>query len=571
MATQPNKLRRAFDGPLQGMALGVYVVLLPYVVATRWNLAQSQSDATFIRALLVVLASLWLVILVRVGRDVWHLHEGGAAGTGASAWLAGLLVAVMPFLASSTFPLHHGASTSRALASLSVQRDDHRSSGPSAPSGLSLGGLPLALIAKRRSDLLRQQQYVNIDDDVDETVSLLRSLNPDLIARLRRQIGACRDGVIDINSSDASSTLLNTDAVVALALPGSSSLVSFAKEGGVLSVPATWSSDDIREAVVALHEGKVVFADSEMDLLRALATRTVRHCLVIYLGRASELDEELRDCSVTLRALAVAPRALATTWQEAPDGRDVSSPQSVRVDLLRADPSVVGLVEPFAPTLRRRCVEMLAYLALHRHEPVTGDRLRTRVLTHADVDASLRTLANTATAVRRSLGSDVKGPRLHAVSSSGLYETHGVSSDVEIFTTLIGRARELFVVEAAPLAHQALAMIKGEPLASALRGFEWFLAEGFAARLSRDGEWAALVVHHDALEHDNYELAFWALRQGLLIDPFSDVLLDAVAKVPRLREFGGDRSGLSKDLAVGARRGESMSWSFTGFTNQVTE
>ena len=571
MAAQPNKLKRAVDGPLQGTALGVYVILLPYVVATRWGLARSQSDPTLIRALLVALATLWLVFLARVGRDVWRLHAGRTTGNGASAWLAGLLVAVMPFLGSSTLSLHHAASFGRAPTSLISRPDERRPRSPSAPVAISLGGLPLALIAKRRSDLLRQQQYVNVDDDVDETVTLLRSLNPELIDRLRRQIGARGDGVMDINASDAPSALLDDDAVVALALPGSSSLVAFAREGGALSVPATWSSDDIRESVVALHEGKIVFADNEMDLLRALATRTVRRTLVVYLGRASELDAELRACSVTLRALVGSPAAPATTREAPFDQRFNDSPQSVRVELLRADPSIVGLVEPFAPTLRRRCVEMLAYLALHRHEPVTGDRLRTRVLTHADVDASIRTLANTATAVRRSLGSDARGPRLHAVSSSGLYETHGVTSDVEVFTTLVGRARELAVEEAAPLANQALAMIKGEPLASALRGFEWFLAEGFAARLSRDGEWAALVVHHDALEHDRYELAFWALRQGLLIDPFSDVLLDAVAKVPRLREFGGDRSSLSKDLTVGASRGESMSWSFTGFTNQVTE
>jgi hypothetical protein len=88
------------------------------------------------------------------------------------------------------------------------------------------------------------------------------------------------------------------------------------------------------------------------------------------------------------------------------------------------------------------------------------------------VDASLRTLANTASAVRRSVGVDARGPRLHAVTSSGLYVTHGITSDVEAFSTLIGRARQLSVEKAAPLARQALAMVKGEPLASALRGFE---------------------------------------------------------------------------------------------------
>lgn len=114
-------------------------------------------------------------------------------------------------------------------------------------------------------------------------------------------------------------------------------------------------------------------------------------------------------------------------------------------------------------------------------------------------------------------------------------------------------------------------MVKGEPLASALRGFEWFLAEGFGARLSRDGEWAALALHHDALTNERFEMAFWALRQGLLIDPYSDVLLEASARVPRLREFGRDRRGLAQHEAVGAGGAVAMSWSLNGFSNQVTE
>ncbi len=241
------------------------------------------------------------------------------------------------------------------------------------------------------------------------------------------------------------------------------------------------------------------------------------------------------------------------------------------MELLRADPQVLGLAEAFTPTLRRRCVEMVAYLALHRYEPVTGERLRTRVLTNADVDASQRTLANTASAVRRSLGVDVKGPRLHPVTSSGLYVTHGLSSDVELFSTLIQRARELDVNDAAPLAHQALLLIKGEPLASALRGFEWFLAEGHGARLARDGEWRRsryTTVHYG---RRNYELAFWALQQGLLIDPYSDALSDAISRVPRLRQFGGDRSGAAQDQPVRTSSAVAMSWAFASFSQQVSQ
>jgi hypothetical protein len=214
---------------------------------------------------------------------------------------------------------------------------------------------------------------------------------------------------------------------------------------------------------------------------------------------------------------------------------------------------------------------MVAYLALHRGEPVTGDRLRSRVLSHADVEASNRTLANTASAVRRSLGVNAKGPRLHPVTSSGLYATHGVTSDVETFHTLVSRARGLSVGEAAPLVHEALQLVHGEPLASALRGFEWFLADGHNASLQRDGEWAALVLHHDAMSQENYELAFWSLQQGLLVDPYSDVLLEALARVPRLRQFGGDRTSGSKDETVGSGGAVVVGWSFNGLGNQISQ
>ncbi len=361
------------------------------------------------------------------------------------------------------------------------------------------------------------------------------------------------------------------DAYVACALAPSphGTLVSFAREGGVLAILPTWSSRDVVEATVALHSGRLVFADNENELLRALATRSVRNTLVVYLGERAELDEELTACSITLTPYREQPRALRTSsWSNVAAQGHLGG---IRVELLRAEVHVVGLCEPLTPTLRRRGVEMLAYLAMHRHEPITGERLRTRVLTHADVDASLRTLANTASVVRRSAGSDDEGPRLHAVTSSGLYVTHGITSDVEVFTTLVSRARELTNAEAAPLAHQALAMVKGEPLASALRGFEWFLAEGYSARLSRDGEWAALALHHDAIENGRYEMAFWALQQGLLIDPYSDVLLEASARVPRLREFGRDGRGATQDESVGTSGAVSMSWSLNGFSNQVTK
>jgi hypothetical protein len=589
VAAHPFNVKRLVDGPLHGTALAIYFVLLPFVVITKWSFAARHHDAILVRSLLLLLALLWVAFLFQFVRNVWRLRHGKRPRSGGSAWLAGLVVALLPFLVHSS-PASPSPSNSTSLVAtvnasqVPLAPIDQRSIGSKGGSlpvpASSIGAVPLALMAKRRSDLLRQHQFVDTDDevdvDVDATVALLRSLDPDLIAMLRQLVGTNSDGVLHVApGAVAHTSSSSTDPVVACWLGESptGSLVAFAREGGRLAIVPSWNNDEIRQAVVSLHEGKVVFADTLPDLMRALATRSLRNTLVVYLGAAAELDDELIACSITVGPYSNDESTSANpAWKNvAPAYSGPARAHEVRVDMLRADPQIVGLYEPLTPTLRRRCVEMLAYLALHRHEPITGDRLRTRVLTHADVDASIRTLANTASAVRRSLGADERGPRLHQVTSSGLYVTHGVTSDVEIFTTLVNRARQLPTADAAPLARQALTLIKGEPLASALRGFEWFLAEGFGARLSRDGEWAALVLHHDALVRDQYELAFWALQQGLLIDPYSDVLREAAVRVPRLREFGSDRTGLSQDEPVSSRRAESMSWSLHGFSHEVTQ
>jgi DNA-binding SARP family transcriptional activator len=561
VGTDADQLSRPLGARVHGTALVLYFALLPYVVLSKWQHTSRESSGSLIRALLVVLGLFWLGFLVQVIRNVWRLRRGRRVSSGGSAWLAGLVVAMMALAVPNHVPAH--TPTAISITHQSTSRGAHHHLPPPL---ISLSPLTLALMAKRRHDLLRQPDGERLFD-VDESIDVLRSLDPELIGHLVALIGDACDGVLDIGDPPSSSAgLVPRSAMVACSLGPSAtgSLIGFAREGGRLPIRASWSTDDIQRQVVALHEGAVSFARNEPELLRALATRALRHSVVLYLGPAGELDDELSACAITLTPyLTHETRVPTRTVAEPPRGTDL------RVELLRADPRVVGMTEPFAPTLRRRCVEMVAYLALHRHEPVTGERLRTRVLVHADVEASTRTLANTASAVRRSLGIDAHGPRLHPVTSSGLYATHGISSDVEVFSTLVARARQLPVADAASLAREALLLIQGEPLASTLRGFEWFLAEGHAARLARDGEWAALALHHDSLQRGNYELAFWSLQQGLLIDPYSDALAEALSRVPRLREFGGNGTRLAQHQPVGTGGTVAMSWSLSGLSQQV--
>ena len=603
MATHPTALGRFAAGPLHGVGLALYFLLLPFVVVSQWSLAARLSNAGLIRTLLVGLSLFWLLFLFQLVRNVLRLRRGLMIGGGGSAWLAGLVVAALPFLVtasslSAPVPVHasgivvhagdsvHDRSSAPVPAAGPEVQSSHRGHGGSTPIDLSsFSALPLALMAKRRGDVLRNQQLELGDDEIDETVALLRASSPGQVARVRHAIGDRLEGVVTITGEfNFAPISASTDPVVVCVLKDELSgvVLSFAREGGRLRVPAQWSDADVIESTAALHEGgRLSFAHGENELLRSLATRSLRNCLVVYLGPAGDLDDGLRACSVTIdpapndERLCADVSLLATSSTSSQRRYDVTADSNglesdeIRVELLRADPRVVGLDEPFTATLRRRCVEMVAYLALHRHEPVTGDRLRSRVLTHADVDASTRTLANTASAIRRSLGVDAKGPRLHPVTSSGLYVTHAITSDVEIFHSLTARARQLPLDEAAPFAKRALSLVRGEPLASALRGFEWFLAEGFAARLLRDGEWASLALHRQAMDEGDFELAFWALSQGRLIDPYSDALTDALSRVPRLRQFGGDGAGRSQHEPVGAGDAVAVRGSFEGLGDQI--
>jgi hypothetical protein len=595
VATNPHHLGRFTAAPAHGTALAIYFVLLPYVVLTKWGQSAHETNTSLVRLLLLLLGLFWLTFLFQLLRNIVRLRRGALVGRDGSAWLAGLVVVVMPFL----LPSDVGAAVTHASAAATqsapyaagpahiqwtLPNDEHSPEVLSRPHrGGSLplvvspsGALPLALVAKRRKDSMRQHQYVPSDDEIDNSIAVLRADNPRLVATVRHHIGERLDGVVTMSLTEPVYAGTDTTNPVIACVIGESidnTVISFAREGGRLVVPDTWNSDDIVAGAVALHEGgRAVFAANERELLWALATRVLHSTVVIYLGESHGLDAQLGLCCVTIRTsdmddfseVDVRP---GNHIENAPPPSDTST--SIRAELLRSDPRIVGIVEPFTATLRRRCVEMVAYLALHRNEPVTGDRLRTRVLTHADVDASMRTLANTASAVRRSLGDDARGPHLHAVSSSGLYVTHDVTSDVEIFHAFVARARQVNTSAAIPLLREALDLVQGEPLASALRGFEWFLAEGHAARLARDGEWAALALHHESLASGDYELAYWALEKGRLIDPYSDALIAALARVPRLREFGGNGSRRTQHDAISPSGTEAVGRTFNRLRNQI--
>lgn len=568
MDTDRGPVRSFATGPLQGGALTLYFVLLPYVIATKWRFSYTIANGAFLRDLLVGLGIFWLLFLLLLTIYVNQLRHQRVVPANGCAWLASLVLLAMPFLlatsagASTSTLRTPGPSTGHTTSArpTTVRTTTPTASGSPTPRVPSLEStrqfelFALALTARARRDRLRETNTMN-DDDIEELVRHLHQTNAQVIAQLRDVIGSARDGEVLVTdaASDVDARFDFEPVVVSLLDQRDDGLVlGYAREGGALPVDRSWSTSQLTSRIIALHDGSITFAESDNELLRALLRRRGLETLVVYLGDPSEIDAELREFCVTLRAAGG-----AAEFHDAPR-------QPVRVELLRAYPQVQGLVYDFTATLRRRSIEMLAYLAMHGGEPITGDRLRTRVLVHANIDASKTTLTNTASSVRRSLGSDEKGTLLEPVSS-GLYRVREVELDVAQFHRLVARSRAHEGEDAYALYVTALRLVHGEPLASVLKGFEWFTFEGHRAHLQRDGEWVALALHEAALGRGDVETAFWALRQGLLLDPDSHDLLDALERVPRLRQFGGNGSGAAQHDTVRPGRAVAMSWAFERF------
>jgi len=518
MDVNARSLKRLLAGPVQGIGLAAYFVLLPALIWVRWF--HPGPHPGLLHTLLVVLALFWLAFLVSVVRALKGRQTEPVNGV---AWLAGAVVSLLPFL--------HPSPSTPVAREVPVS---HVATATQAP----LAVLPALLATKRQRDAQRAGGAEDVVKDVDlEPLFAVHHFLSGAKAGLAR----VPDDIVGLP------TLHDDDPVVVCRVKeevGATTL-AYARPGATLPLPHPLSANQLRRDLVGLPDERIVFADDEPALLRALATRGKR-TTVVYTGSPSDLDEELRALCVCVAAGA----------PELPSG--------VSLSLLRPVPQVLGIEEPFVPTLRRRCVEMIAYLALH-DDPVSGERLRARALINVDVEASKATLANTATAVRRSLGSDADGPRLHAVTAAGLYEVHGVETDVRQFHGLIATARRVGAQQGLDAMAEALALVQGEPLSSVTKGFDWFFLEGHLASIQRDGEWAAFALADAASQQGDYDLAFWALRQAMTLDPGNEVIRDALYATPRLREFGRDVAGGAQYETVSTRSAVAMSWALARF------
>ena len=215
-------------------------------------------------------------------------------------------------------------------------------------------------------------------------------------------------------------------------------------------------------------------------------------------------------------------------------GTDSHAPGLVDVRLLTMTPRLDGLREELAPNRSRRAVELVAYLALHHPDEISGDRLRTRVLGSSDTDAASKTLFNTAHAARRAMGLDDQGgPLFPTGTRNGMYQVSPeVSVDVHRAIALVRAGREQADSDLA-IAHfrAALELVEGEPLANALSGYSWWEAEGHGGRIAAVLVDAACIMAPLATEAGLFDLARWGLERARLVEPYSEALSRAAMEV----------------------------------------
>ncbi|MGH8980992.1 MAG: hypothetical protein ACRDWE_08230 [Acidimicrobiales bacterium] len=235
-----------------------------------------------------------------------------------------------------------------------------------------------------------------------------------------------------------------------------------------------------------------------------------------------------------------APRLSAVEIGTARVPQRATGPVDVR--LLVSVPTIDGLREELPPNRARRATELIAYLAVHCPNPVTGDRLRTRVLGTSDVDAAAKTLFNTAHAARRALGLGPDGvPLFPPATRAGHYRLSPlVTVDARRAEAMLDAGLEAGLdagldagnrEESLAQLERGLSLVDGEPLCGALTGYGWWRAEGHERQLADRVVDGACALVRGAIAAGQLDRARWALVRARRIEHYSEALTRTAMEV----------------------------------------
>jgi hypothetical protein len=326
-----------------------------------------------------------------------------------------------------------------------------------------------------------------------------------------------------------------------------------------LATPVAASPDDLLYALATRSDEEIVVCVAvSMDVDEALS----RRCAVVsidaespYARRVGAMVELADGRALAASSLSDVTRSLlsgvhdrsfddveVSNTPQRPDPASVQEGDDVVVRLLTAVPRVDGLAVALESGRERRGVELVAYLSLHPGEPVTGERLRVRVLGNTATDAAAKTLFNVASQLRHSLGEGRYGVRLPPAGRFGHYGVApDVVCDVAILEARVAMARtRTDAEERIAWLRAALELIESEPFATVLAGYDWFLSEGHLTRLQVTCEDAACALVDLCTERGLFPLAAWAIDRARLVEPYSEALSAAAVRLERARQASFD-------------------------------
>jgi MYXO-CTERM domain-containing protein len=334
---------------------------------------------------------------------------------------------------------------------------------------------------------------------------------------------------------------------VALVKPGTTVSVTGTHRGGLVALQrllaTTWgeefsgvstSSPTFAADHVALQDPRtVIYFGKVEDLPPNVAERSVivtgeeGGSLVVDVDEQTTrvgLEAPLSSLSISLELAA----EVSVAGDFEPQVEDVltSHATAPMIRLLTPVPRIDGLAVDLDRKRARRAVELASYLSLNRNHLVTGGQLRTELLGDRERDGSTKSLSNTVSALRRSLGGDAEGNlHLPPATRSGCYGlASSVTSDYEQVLQLLATAEQCEGDEALALVRAACALIEGRPLSSCVLGFDWFFRDGHERVLARALSKGVTHVLSHAIARGHLDLARLLIQQASLVNPYSETL-----------------------------------------------
>ncbi|MGD0638957.1 MAG: bacterial transcriptional activator domain-containing protein, partial [Nitrososphaerales archaeon] len=193
---------------------------------------------------------------------------------------------------------------------------------------------------------------------------------------------------------------------------------------------------------------------------------------------------------------------------------------------------IIGAARPFA---RAWTTELVVYLVMH---PGGANNEQWATALWPERAMAPASLHSTASAARRSLGSDAEGEDHLPRSRGRLAVGHSVHSDWDV---LVVRSRSSDPAEW----RQALGLIRGRPF-EGMRSPDWVLLEGIQATIEAVVVDLACRSSEDCLASFDAAGAEWAARQGLRVSPYDERLYRVLM---RCADAAGNPAGVEAIMA----------------------